>query len=272
MSSNYQQELGFARYVARQAGRKIRQRWSSGEFSSSTKGDGTAVTSVDIEVDRLVAELIKTQRPKEERLLSEEDAATHRSSGGRRWVCDPLDGTWLFKGRELCSVFSLALVVDHEPVIGVVAEPQTDTLFWAAKGEGAYLSDDEGDGPSRLEVSEHAFMQGASLSLPGSPNEQIDNASLIKNCLDKGAEMVTTGSAVYDAIRVATGFVSADVYPYVSCWDMAAAALIVQEAGGVATDLHGRPLQLDKDIAGAVLSNGYLHDELLSIVSPLIKK
>jgi fructose-1,6-bisphosphatase/inositol monophosphatase family enzyme len=169
-------------------------------------------------------------------------------------------------------VFSLALVIDHEPVIGVVAEPQTDTLFWAVKGEGAYQSDDEGDGPSRLQVTEHALMRGASLSLPGSPNDQIDSASLIKDCLDKGAEMVTTGSAVYDAVRVATGFVSADVYPYVSCWDMAAAALIVREAGGKATDLHGQPLQLDKQIAGAVLSNGHLHDELLSIIGPLIKK
>jgi myo-inositol-1(or 4)-monophosphatase len=248
-------DLTFAVAVALQAGRTMRAGLGS---AAVLKGDGTPVTRIDRAINADVAAAVAERS---ERMLGEEDTTHPGQSAGKVWVCDPIDGTWLFAASMPGAVFSLALVEDGTSTLGVIYDPWTDRLITAVTGTGAFLNG------RPISVNTTVTIAGACLSLPGGKVEQVHADQLFADAVAAGADVVTSGSAIADALMVPLGFAAGAVYPYTSPWDMAAIAVVVTEAGGRITDLHGRAQRYDTQISGAVVSNGLIHDELLSMVT-----
>lgn len=236
-------ELNFGVSLALQAGRTMRAGLGS---VALLKGDGTPVTRIDQAINDAVAE-------RRELMLGEEDVTHSGPTSGRVWVCDPIDGTWLFAAGVPGAVFSLALVEDGRALLGVVYDPWTDRLIHASTGTGAFLNG------RPIKVNGAAGISGSCLALPGGQVDQLSADRLFADAIDVGADVVTTGSAIADALMVPLGLAAGTVYPYTSPWDMAAIAAIVTEAGGRITDLHGRDQRYDTRVSGAVVSNGRVH-------------
>jgi fructose-1,6-bisphosphatase/inositol monophosphatase family enzyme len=255
-------DLAFGRRLAARAGQMIRAGLGA---QASTKGDGTPVTDVDKRVNAFVAEEVAERG---DAMLGEEDAQHVEPVGGRVWVCDPVDGTWLLTAGVPLSVFSLALVEDGRPVVGIVHDPWTGRMIYAVDGGAARSVDLWGVGHGRpIRVNTTAHVPGACLVLPGGRVDAFDAGRLNHLAIGMGCDLITTGSAVHDASMVAVGFAAAAVYPYTSPWDMAAIAVITTAAGGRITDLYGQPQRYDREIRGAIISNTLVHAEMLELVA-----
>jgi fructose-1,6-bisphosphatase/inositol monophosphatase family enzyme len=265
----YTDELRFAQDVARKAGAIMLRHFRTG-ISHERKADGTPVTKVDRKVKQFVAQEVKSQRPGEV-VLNEEDArhawgAEQANAVPRRWVCDPIDGTWLYAAGVPNNIFSLALQEHRQPVLGVLFDPYTNSMFHAVVGGNAFLNG------KPIHVNTANNISGSCFTLPGGRVDTLDAGALFKDVVDRGADVVTFGSVIYDAALVALGFASAHVYPYTSPWDMAAIKVIVEAAGGRVTDLNGSDQPYDSPINGAIVTNGYIHDRVVKLVGGHIRK
>lgn len=247
--------LQFAVLTALKAGRMMRSNLGA---AATTKVDGTPVTPIDRDINSMVGSAVAARG---ELMLGEEDDRHGDPTPGQVWVCDPIDGTWLYAAGVPGSVFSLALVDNGNAVLGVVYDPWTDRLIHAVTGSGAFVN-----GRPTV-VNTAGAIAGACLVLPGGAVRPFDARRLFAQAVDLNADVLTTGSAVHDAVMVPLGFAAGTVYPFTSPWDMAAVAVIVAEAGGRITDLRGAPQRYDSPIKGAVISNGLIHDHLLSLVA-----
>jgi fructose-1,6-bisphosphatase/inositol monophosphatase family enzyme len=248
-------DLQFAIHLARRAGEVMKSHLGA---PAEMKADGTPVTRIDRQINAMVGDAVLARG---DLVLGEEDAHHTGATAGRLWVCDPIDGTWLYAAGVPGSVFSLALVDDGVPVLGVVNDPWTGRLIHARAGQGAFV-----DG-QRTTVNAAADVAGACLVLMGRRVPALDTVRLVAQALEADAAVVSSGSAVHDAVMVALGFAAGTVYPYSSPWDMAAAAVIVTEAGGRISDLDGAAQRYDGPINGAVISNGRVHDQLVRMVA-----
>jgi histidinol-phosphatase len=267
----YKEDVAFASQTALLAGEMMRF-YSQGPLAVETKPDGTPVTRADKAVNRLSQERVQHYRPNDYFLGEESHLSAMEQEdirrGDRVWVCDPIDGTWLYAKRVPVSVYSLALSEDRRPVVGVVCDPWTRRLFTATVGSDAI------QGSKQLRVNASDSLEGACLTLPGSPVRKagdgsvpFSTAELKASAINLGADTVTFGSVIYDAMLVATGFAAGHIYPYSSPWDMAAVKVIVEAAGGKVTDLTGQDQPYDTTINGAIVSNGLIHDQLVDLVA-----
>ncbi len=227
--SDLQQLLAETCRIATAAGELIERIRGEG-FEASTKGDRSPVTRADHEADALLRSRLQELRPVG--WLSEETADNPaRLSLDQLWVVDPLDGTKEFvKGLPEYSV-AVALVEHGEPVLGVVYNPATRDTFSAARGAGAFRNGQPikcTDGPlvlaSRSETARGEFE-------PFADSWEVRPVGSIQLKL----ALVAAGEA---AVTFSRG-------PKHE-WDVCAGALIVSEAGGVATDVFGGPLRYNQ--------------------------
>jgi histidinol-phosphatase len=214
-------------------------------------------TPVDVELESLLRSRIGARFP-DDAVLGEE-SGLHEGTSGRRWVLDPLNGTTLFIQRV--PTFSVLLAVEDEegPAAAVVGYPMSDELVYAGRGLGCWHQVG-GAPPSRVSVQDTGRLRGALVGMlnPLSWSEELLLALHRDTFLvpwEKGSLDLVTGRC--DALVIAG-------YP-MSYEDLAVLPVLVGEAGGRVTDLHGKDV-LTGD--GSVLaSNGRLHDELLGLVA-----
>lgn len=201
------------------------------------KQDQSPVTSVDIAVDRFLFGQLRGLFPQAGWLSEETADNDERLQYQYVWVVDPIDGTRsMLAGRpEFCV--SVGLVeTGVGPLLGVIANPSTGERFFAQVGQGAH---DQLGGR----------LQSRSTFSAESPQVLVSHSD-ISNGLWQGvlpiAQMTPLGSLAYKMALVAAGRFDghATAMPR-SEWDAAAGSLILSEAGGMATDLHGRPLQFN---------------------------
>ncbi len=254
--------LEFAKEIAQFAGQTMRK-YNNKDNGASYKFDNTIVTKADKEINDFLIKRVK------------EDYPTHsvdgeESSFGKSdyvWVCDPVDGTAMYARHIPMSVFSLALVVDGIPILGVVYDPWTDSLYSAEKGKGAFRNGE------KIQVNSVQLDDMRSVShydmWPESPYNIFD---AIKE-LGKKTYFVSVGSIARACVAVASGDFNLAIFPgtrHKNC-DIAAVKIIVEEAGGRVTDLFGNAQRYDGDINGAIISNGVVHEEVLSAIRKQLK-
>jgi myo-inositol-1(or 4)-monophosphatase len=217
------------------------------------------VTEMDARVERLVCERLHEAFP-DDAILGEESGARPGTSG-RRWIVDPLDGTTNYAHGLPIFAVSIGLEAGGHVVLGVVYDPNRDELFAAERGQGAWL----GDRP--LRVSPTATLN-ASLIATGFPydvRETADNNAREFAAFTLRAQGVRRmGSAVVYLSYLAAGRIDGYWELRLGAWDVAAGALLVEEAGGRVTALDGGPLDLDAP--AIVASNGRIHDEMLGVL------
>jgi myo-inositol-1(or 4)-monophosphatase len=226
-------------------------------LKSWTKGEGDSpVTEADIASNDLLRQRLVSAG---EGWLSEESENDPSRLGARRvWVVDPIDGTRAFiAGREDWSV-SAALVVDGRPVAGALYAPVTDELFLATAGGGAMRND------VPILASAGASLDGARIAGPKRMLERIaqHGPGLVA--------MPRVHSLALRMVRVAHSELDAAVAGGNGHdWDLAAADLLVHEAGGALTEFSGRPLKYNgsESAHGALIAAGQArHTALIELV------
>jgi len=215
----------------------------------------------------LIAARLKKSFPEFDLLAEESAGSTGRAGSKAVWVVDPLDGTTNFAHGLPVYAVSIALWEKGKPVLGVVYHPALDELFWAVKGKGAFLN------KKRIAVSDTTDPNSALLST-GFP---YDLRRSQENNLDYFAAFATRvrairrmGAAALDIAWTAAGrfdgFWELKLFP----WDIAAAVLLVSEAGGKLSDFEGGPLDLSTP--NVVASNARLHTFILKIIEECRRK
>lgn len=257
----YQQYLNFAKEIAKKAG-EIMLKYFNQDNGSNYKGDKTIVTLADAEINSYLIEQVKAKYPKH--AVDGEEEQFGKSN--YVWVCDPVDGTAMYARHVPVAVFSLALVVDGEPVVGVVYDPFTDNLYTAIKGEGAYRNN------KKISVNDYLLEDIRTYCHCDMwPKAKYNICEVFKE-LRKKTRLNDIGSITRASCLVATGDYSLTIFTgteHKHC-DIAAVKVIVEEAGGKVTDLFGNEQRYDQSIRGAIISNGKVHDEVVELIKKYI--
>lgn len=221
------------------------------------------VTSVDKESEKIIIGVIKAKFP--DHLILAEESLKECGKGTHRWIIDPLDGTTNYiHGYPVFSV-SIALEYEGEIILGVILDPLRNELFWAEKGEGAFL------GCTSLKVSETNIRESLlTTGFPFRKKKMIDYyLTVFKNLLLKASDLRRAGSAALDLAYLACGRCDGFYELGLSPWDIAAGSLLIKEAGGVVTDFGGGNAYLKT--GNIVAGNPAVHKEILEEVKNVFK-
>lgn len=250
-------ELAFALDIAKAAGAVALDYYSKGT-TGSMKSDNTPVTIADQKCERMIREALAEAFP-DDAILGEEEGSSARDPHARRkWIVDPIDGTYNFT-RQL-PVWSLLLALEEEGeiVLGIVFAPANEEIFWAERGRGAYRNGERIHVSSVDKLSEAQFEFGAPCRFA---TEGYWEA--LRKITDATYRQRSYGDYLNFA-HVFCGKAEAAVEIGVKAWDIAPMKIIATEAGGMYTDLDGGG-SIYK--GSCLVSNGHVHDELLSILS-----
>jgi 3'(2'), 5'-bisphosphate nucleotidase len=224
--------------IVERAGAAIMRIYDAG-FTVQHKEDNSPLTVADLESQRVIIEGLTELTP-DIPILSEESAQapwSERQSWRELWVVDPLDGTREFVKRNGEFTINIALVQEHEPVLGVVAAPAQDLLYWGARGVGAF-SRAQGAAQIRIQVAPpHAPVRVVGSRSHPSPETAKYLARL-------GPHVMRGIGSSLKFCSVAAG--EADLYPRfgpTSEWDTAAGQALLEAAGGHVTRLDGHRLR-----------------------------
>ena len=204
------------------------------------------VTEADLAAERAIIEEIRRMHP-DHGFLAEESGETGDQT--TRWIIDPLDGTKNFIMGIPHFAVSLALEINNVIEHGIVYDPLREELFTASRGGGAYLND------HRIRVGNRRALAGAMLGT-GFPFREKQHLPAYLNMFsalfDDASDVRRAGSAALDLAYVAAGRLDGFWEIGLKPWDMAAGALLIQEAGGTCFDFSGRDgfLETGNIIAG----------------------
>ncbi len=236
--------LTLAVRAASAAGQELLNRYGHVEGLETKSSATDPVSDVDRAAERLLAEILSQARP-DDGLLGEE-GASRPSTTGLTWVVDPLDGTvnYLY-GLDNFAV-SVAAEDDAGALVGVVHDPVTRRTFTAARGRGAHL-----DG-RRLQVRNPVPIDRALLGtgFGYAPDRRARQGAILAGLLPRVRDIRRLGSAALDLCAVAGGTLDAYYEEGIQRWDVAAGALIAQEAGAVISQVT------HTDAAAGVLAAG----------------
>lgn len=255
MTSDISADLALAQRLA-DAARAVTMPRFRGRFTSRNKADGSLVTEVDEAVEDAIRANVTRERPLDA-FLGEERGETGR--GRRRWIVDAIDGTVSFAEGTTGWGTLIALEIDGRVAVGVCEMSPIGKRYWATLGGGAYVS--TGGAPGvRLEVSRTAALSAARCFVPPAMWVRTDAARAMSTAL-RAATLPYTQDE-HPALEIAAGGADLCVFFMAGPWDLAAPAIVVEEAGGRFTDLAGgRTLT-----GGAVFSNGGLHDRAIELL------
>jgi histidinol-phosphatase len=245
-------DLEFAQELADLADSISAPRFRARDLAVETKPDLSPVTDADRAVERALRDHIGVERPGEP-VFGEEEGG--RTSGPVRWIVDPIDGTKNFaRGIPIWATL-IALERGGEVQLGVASAPGLGRRWWAERGSGAFADGERlhVSGVRRMEDAVFSFTREALFAERGAAIDLV-----------RRAWHARTFSDFWQHLLVAEGSVDAAIDPVLNPWDIAAVQVIVEEAGGRATDFSGsRAL----DGGNLVSSNGHLHDEVLAALA-----
>lgn len=235
--------LNIAVKAARRAGSIInRAALEGGALEIKSKNKNDFVTQVDKAAEQAIIGVLRAAYPGHS-ILAEESGDTPGARPEYLWVIDPLDGTtnYIHGFPQYC----VSIALEHKGVLthGVVYDPGKNELFTASRGRGAFLDD------RRIRVSKCTRLQDALVGT-GFPFKELSRLDLylrqLRVMMTSSAGVRRAGAAALDLAYVAAGRLDAFWEMGLSRWDMAAGALMIQEAGGLVGDLQGEPGYLDK--------------------------
>lgn len=231
----YVKEFEIAKKAAYEASEVIQNYQKKQSFNVDFKGRNDLVTNADVEAERTIIDCIKAQCADDE-IVAEETQQKKVKPNGRTWFIDPIDGTTNFVHGFPLYCVSVGFWTDGEAKAGVVLEVNRDEFFWAVRGEGAFLNNNKIQ-VSTLKNSKNAMIgTGFPYNKKSFSGHYLD---LFEYLLHNAQSVRRAGSAAYDLCCVAAGRFDGFYEHSLQPWDVGAAALIVQEAGGAVTDWQG---------------------------------
>jgi myo-inositol-1(or 4)-monophosphatase len=233
--------LNIAVRAARRAGSIInRAALDGGGFEVRAKQRNDFVTKVDHAAEEAILDIVRKAYPDHAVLAEESGDAPGRAE--YQWIVDPLDGTTNF--IHGFPQYCVSIAIRHRGALthGVIYDPTKNELFTASKGRGAFLND------RRIRVSKCARLDEALVGT-GFPFKEVSRievyADQLKTMMLTAAGVRRAGAAALDLAYVACGRLDAFWEMGLSAWDMAAGALMIQEAGGLVGDLRGEDRYLE---------------------------
>ena len=229
-------------------------------FQVDHKSEIDLVTEMDRRSEEYLLKVIRESYP-DDQIVAEESGIL-QGSNGHVWHIDPLDGTVNYAhGIPFYSV-SLGYVEDGQIILGVVYDPVRDECYTGEQGRGAFLNGQ----PLKVSTADQLIQ---SLLVTGFPYDirkrQENNLNHYANFSLKSQGVRRLGSAALDLCYVAAGRLEGFWEVEIQSYDIAAGALIVKEAGGQVTDVHGGPNFLEKPCS-VLATNGRIHQAMLDVL------
>ena len=221
----------------------------------SYKADNSPVTKADIEAEKAIRKVITKGFPDHE-IIGEESGQSKKKSK-YTWVIDPIDGTRSYiRGISQWCVL-VAVLEDSKPIIGVCYYPNQEELFSARKGSGTFLNGKKTI-VSNVKNLDKAYIAYYNL-------KHFARLNKAQNLLDICQQTYySTNIASYSLGYLLQGKIDAYICAHGLIWDLAAPAILVEEAGGKFTDFDGR-FSLTSDTG--IFSNGFVHKQVLKLLN-----
>lgn len=242
--------------VIKEAGEFLKNREGANHITE--KGASDYVTEVDLKVQQYIGENLKQLAP-EIQFLGEEAADCKVDFDQSVWILDPVDGTTNLIHDYKHSVISLALVEQSKVVLGIIYDPYRDEMFWAKKGEGAFLNGEA------IKVSSNTKLADSLITIGTSPYHKElaeENFEIFKRVFMDSQDIRRSGSAALDLAWIACGRIEGYFERKLKIWDYAAGLLLVQEAGGKITNYKGDLLGVQR-VADIVAGNKEIVETLV---------
>lgn len=227
------------------------------ELASRRTTSKEAATKYDDEADEMIIESIEEEYP-EHKILTEESGLKNKDSD-YLWIVDSLDGTGNFANHNPLFSVCIALVKGQELKISSVYAPALDELYFAEKGEGAYLNEEE------ISVSEVDELSNSYVVYcEGNQQNREKSGQVVSNIYPKVTDQRKIGSAGIETAWTAAGRADGYWTMQIDPWDVAAGVLLIKEAGGEVTTFEGK--QWTPDQHNLICSNGEIHSSLKKLV------
>jgi len=254
--------LNIAVKAARQAGDIINfAARDLGQLTIHNKSKNDFVSEVDQAAEQAIIETLKDAYP-DHGFLGEEGGDVNKDADDI-WIIDPLDGTTNFLHSFPAYCVSIALQQKGKLTQAVIYDPVRNDLFTATKGRGAFLND------KRIRVAQRIKLQDALIStgFPFRDFSYLDTyMPMLTDMMKNTVGIRRPGSAALDLAYVAAGFSDGFFELNLSAWDIAAGALLVQEAGGIVTDFDGEEHWLTS--GNIVAANPRVFAQMLQVIEP----
>ncbi|HEY2689911.1 MAG TPA: histidinol-phosphatase [Streptosporangiaceae bacterium] len=258
--AGYDDDLRFAHVLADAADDITMRRFRALDLRVESKPDLTPVTDADVAAEETLRHVLSRARPRDA-VLGEESGKT--GVGKRCWVIDPIDGTANYVRGVPVWATLIGLMVSGDVTAGVVSAPALGRRWWAARDGGAWTGRSLTKA-SACRVSRVGSLEEASVSYSDLAGwERLGRRDGFLNLATTAWRSRAYGD-FWSHVLVAEGAVDVSTEPEVSLWDLAALQVIVEEAGGVFTDLTGKPTP---DGGSVVCTNGLLHAEVLDLLA-----
>jgi myo-inositol-1(or 4)-monophosphatase len=247
--------------IAREAGALLAELFTRPQ-EITYKRPSDLVTEADRRSEALIVERLRSHFPTHS--IVGEEGGGQQTDSDYCWYVDPLDGTTNFAHGFPVFCVTLGLAYRGEVVAGVVYDPTRQELFTAERGSGAYLNN------QRLRVSKTAELSQCLVATgfpPFATNHDL-NMEFYFRFTQLSHGIRRAGSAALDLCSVAAGRFDGFWELKLNPWDKAAGSLLVTEAGGLVSDIAGRPFNVLGDDIFA--SNGFVHEEMLQVFSEVL--
>lgn len=252
--------LQIAKKLAHDAG-KLALEYQAKGFKVESKGGFDLVTEADKACEELILKTIQGNFP-DHAILTEETGAIGDPKAEYKWIVDPIDGTLNFAHGLPFYAVSIAIVYKGLPIIGVVEAPALGEVFWAKKGHGAFM------GNKPIQVARTNDLSKALVGTCYPYDRASDGFAMTHTLVREISQSVQgfreIGSAALEGAYIAAGRLDAGIHYSLKPWDIAAAKIIIEEAGGMVTDLDGN--MLSPKNGRMLASNGILHQDVMNLV------
>ncbi len=257
-SPDMSRELVVAQQAARTVGAYLLQRRGSAH-SGKSKAARDIQLDVDLAAEQIVMDAIRAAFPGDA-ILSEE-AGGDAAAGGRLWIVDPLDGSFNFQhGYPLFGTI-IALRVDQATSLGVIYLPTTDELYTTVRGQGAFRNGAALRVSTTATLSE-AIVHVSDFAVTGIPADNYQPLQIMSTLASAVGRVRMGGTAAGDFAWLAGGWSDGVIMYSTHPWDVAAGALLVEEAGGIVTRVR-----LSDGNEAYVGGNSRLHGDLAQLVT-----
>lgn len=259
--SELDETLALAVRLARAAGAVQRERYETVLHIATKSAAVDLVTEVDRRCEDLIVEALRRERPADA-ILAEEGSNREAAGADWRWVIDPLDGTVNYAHGY--PRFCVSIGVEHRGAraAGAIFDPLLEELYTAVRGGGAFRNGTPIRVSRETDLAKGLFATGFAYDVHRSTEDNLDHfARFVK----RARAVRRDGSAALDLCYVASGRLDGYWELKLHPWDLCAGTLLVEEAGGVVTDLSGAKLALDG--RSVVSSNGGVHAAMLALLA-----
>jgi myo-inositol-1(or 4)-monophosphatase len=227
----------------------------------SFKAKHDIVTEVDIAAEKIIVEKIKSAFPGHN-ILSEESGATKNNSEFS-WLIDPTDGTMNYYHASPPFRVALCLMKNNQPLLSTIYNPAKDELYYAEKGQGATMNGKSIGVNENFDIKNSVVMTHIS----SKKDARARTILALDNIFKKTLHMRIFGSGIAAMTYVASGkfdvFFNVKTYP----WDILPGALLVQEAGGIVTDIEGKNITTES--TSVLATNGKVHKQMLELLEDI---